>query len=42
MGVLMLAASMGTELTVETTGEDADQALQAVLKLINDGFGELQ
>lgn len=40
MGVMMLAAARGSTITVETIGEDADDALQAVLALIADKFGE--
>jgi phosphocarrier protein len=41
MGVLMLAAAQGTELTISTEGRDAEEALAGVLALIEDGFGEL-
>jgi len=40
MGVLTLAASIGTELTVTTDGPDEEDALGAILELINDRFGE--
>jgi phosphocarrier protein HPr len=40
MGVMMLAAGMGTEVVVETNGADEAQAMQALLALINDKFGE--
>jgi phosphocarrier protein HPr len=40
MGVMMLAAGRGTRITVETDGDDADEALDALLKLIADRFGE--
>ena len=40
MGVLMLAAGMGSEVMVETIGPDADAALAALLGLIADKFGE--
>jgi phosphocarrier protein len=40
MGVMMLAAGMGTEVVVETHGVDEDPAMQALLALINDKFGE--
>ncbi|GAB2898066.1 HPr family phosphocarrier protein [Uliginosibacterium flavum] len=40
MGVMMLAAAHGTKLTVETEGEDADAALQAIVELIASRFGE--
>ena len=40
MGVMMLAAGKGTSIIVDTEGADADAALQAILKLIADRFGE--
>lgn len=40
MGVMMLAAGKGTTVTIDTDGEQADEALQAILQLINDRFGE--
>jgi phosphocarrier protein len=40
MGVMMLAAGKGSEVAVEADGEDAEQALAAILKLIADKFGE--
>ena len=40
MGVLTLAASMGTDLVIEAHGADEDEAVRAVLGLINDRFGE--
>lgn len=40
MGVMMLAASQGTRLVVETEGEDAEAALQAIVELITSRFGE--
>jgi phosphocarrier protein len=40
MGVMMLAAGMGTTVLIEASGDDADQAIQALLKLIADKFGE--
>ena len=40
MGVMMLAASKGTTIAVETNGEDEAEAMQALLNLINDCFGE--
>ncbi len=40
MGVMMLAASMGTTITIETSGEDENDAMQAIINLINDKFGE--
>jgi phosphocarrier protein len=40
MGVMMLAAGKGSTVTVETIGDDAEQALQELLALIADKFGE--
>ena len=40
MGVMMLAAAKGTTICIETDGEDEADAMQAMLNLINDCFGE--
>ena len=40
MGVMMLAAGIGTDVMVETTGEREQEAMEALLALINDKFGE--
>ena len=40
MGVMMLAAGIGSELVLETQGADEDAALAALLALIADKFGE--
>ncbi len=40
MGVLMLAAAKGTQITVEAEGADAEQAVAALGQLIEDKFGE--
>ncbi len=40
MGVMMLAAGKGSTVTVEAEGADARQALDAILQLIGDKFGE--
>jgi phosphocarrier protein len=40
MGVMMLAAGVGTEITVETAGEGEQEAMDALLALIADKFGE--
>lgn len=42
MGILTLAAATGTELTIEANGTDEEQALDAVIRLINNRFGEDQ
>jgi phosphocarrier protein HPr len=40
MGVMMLAAGLGTEVTLETNGEKEQEAMDALLALIHDKFGE--
>lgn len=40
MGVMMLAAARGTTINIETQGSDETAAMQAILHLINDYFGE--
>jgi phosphocarrier protein HPr len=40
MGVMMLAAGVGTDVLVETDGEREQEAMDALLALINDKFGE--
>jgi phosphocarrier protein HPr len=40
MGILMLAASKGTKITLKTEGKDAAQALQTLGQLIENKFGE--
>jgi phosphocarrier protein len=40
MGVMMLAAGIGAEVTVETNGEKEQEAMDALLALINEKFGE--
>jgi phosphocarrier protein len=40
MGVMMLAAGKGTTVVVETQGSDEQAALDSLLKLIADKFGE--
>jgi phosphocarrier protein len=40
MGVMMLAAGIGSVVTLETEGEKADEAFVALEALINDRFGE--
>lgn len=40
MGLLMLAATMGTFIEVETHGSDAEALSEAITKLVNDKFGE--
>lgn len=40
MGLMMLAASQGTTVILETEGEAADAALASIVELIADRFGE--
>jgi len=40
MGLLMLAASKGTQIDVTTEGPEAEQLMTALYALVNDFFGE--
>ena len=40
MGLMMLAASTGTEILVLAAGEDAEDALDALVDLVQAGFHE--
>jgi phosphocarrier protein len=40
MGVMMLAAAMGSSITLEANGADEQAAMSALQALINDYFGE--
>ncbi|AQZ93444.1 HPr family phosphocarrier protein [Halopseudomonas phragmitis] len=40
MQVMMLAASKGSEVSITCEGEQAEQAMEELLALINDYFGE--
>ena len=40
MGVMMLAAGIGAEVVIETNGEKEQEAMDALLALIHDKFGE--
>jgi phosphocarrier protein len=40
MGVMMLAAGVDTEVAIETIGEREQEAMDALLALIADKFGE--
>lgn len=42
MNVMMLQASCNSEVTIETEGEDAHSAMQALTELINNKFGEAE
>jgi len=40
MSLMMLAAGRGSRLAVTATGDDADEALQALAELVSNRFGE--
>jgi phosphocarrier protein len=40
MGVMMLAAEHGSEITIRASGEDAEDAVKALAGLVEGGFGE--
>ena len=40
MGVMMLAAEFGSQLSLRATGPDAEEALSAIAALIENKFGE--
>ena len=40
MGVMMLAAGIGSAVELETHGQDEQLAMQALLAMIDDKFGE--
>jgi len=40
MGVMMLAASQDSDITITTEGSDEQDALDSIIALINDYFGE--
>lgn len=40
MGLMMLAASLGSSITVTTSGQQAEEVLDALEKLIEEKFGE--
>jgi phosphocarrier protein len=40
MGVMMLAAGIGSQVTIDTNGERDQEAMDALLALIADKFGE--
>ena len=42
MGVMTLAAAKGSTIQVETSGPDEGAAMDALIKLINDRFGEAE
>ena len=40
MGLLMLGAPLGSTLTLEAVGNDAEKALKALTELVDEKFGE--
>jgi phosphocarrier protein HPr len=40
MGILLLAAARGTAITVEAAGVDEQAAVDALVQLVESGFGE--
>jgi phosphocarrier protein len=40
MGVMMLSAECGSSITIRADGHDAEQAVDAISRLVADGFGE--
>lgn len=40
MGILTLGATHGSELTLRALGDDAEEALEAIVDLFNQGFFE--
>ena len=40
MGVLMLVASLGSKIRIRATGHDSEEAVAALVELVDSGFGE--
>jgi len=40
MGVMMLAAEKGSTLEIKASGQDAEEAVKALVNLVAGGFGE--
>ncbi|KQU82278.1 phosphocarrier protein HPr [Variovorax sp. Root318D1] len=40
MGVMMLAAGLGSTVELETNGDQEEEAMDAIVRLMNDKFGE--
>jgi len=40
MGILLLAAARGTTITISADGRDEQDAVEALVKLVESGFGE--
>jgi phosphocarrier protein len=42
MGIMMLAAGKGSQITIRTKGDQEDAALTAIVQLVNECFGEAE
>jgi len=40
MGILLLAAPQGTQVSIAVDGDDETMAMKAIAELVEDGFGE--
>lgn len=40
LGMMMLAVTPGTEIIIKADGADAQEALDTLIRLVEDGFGE--
>lgn len=40
LGVTMLAAGLGSEVVIDTSGRQEEEAMESLVKLFNDKFGE--
>ncbi len=40
LGVTMLAAGLGSEIVIDTSGRQEEEAMESLVKLFNDKFGE--
>ncbi len=40
LGILFLAATSGSELTITASGQDEQEAVEALVDLVSDGFGD--
>lgn len=42
MNMMLLQATCHSEINIETEGEDEQEAMEALLALVNDKFGEAE
>lgn len=40
LGILFLAATAGSEITISASGKDEEEAVEALVRLVAKGFGE--